>query len=174
MLKLILALFPLVVDVTGQSKAIKTAPYGDQQTETSAPKEASPAPSATTLPQGIPAGAVKIDENTYRFAEKSDAGKPGKVWLFRRNPFGFSKVEEKDAALNGQVVPPAETPTPVTATDLGDSYRFERKGPFGNSIWTKKKSDLTPEERSIVEKSGANGSSGAPAKPSTSRQKVAN
>jgi hypothetical protein len=165
MLKLILALFPLVVDVTGQSKAIKAAAYGDQQAETSAP-------ATTALPQGVPAGAVKIDENTYRFVEKSDSGKPGKVWLFRRNPFGVSKVEEKDAALNGEVLPAPQTP--VTATEVGDAYRFERKGPFGNQVWTKKKSDLTPEERTIVEKSGTNAGSGAPAKTSTSKQKVVN
>ena len=131
MLKLILALLPLAAHVTGQQRA-------------AAPK---PAPSAI---QGIPAGAVKIDENTYRFQEKDSTGKPGKVWLFRRNPFGVSKVEEKEASKIGVALPGPETP--VIATDLGDSYRFERAGPFGAKIWTRKKSELTSEERAITEK----------------------
>jgi hypothetical protein len=169
MLKLILALLPLAATVTAQSKAIKAAPYGDQQAGTATSK---PAASNSANPEGIPAGAVKIDENTYRFEEKGTPAKPGKVWLYRRNPFGVSKVEEKEAALNGQMLPAPETPASVT--DLGDSYRFERKGPFGSKVWTKKKSELTSEERSIVEKAGISAGGTAPSKASTSTQKIAN
>ena len=144
MLKLILALLPLAVHVTGQ-------------------QQASPKPAPAAAIQGIPSGAVKIDENTYRFQEKDASGKPGKVWLFRRNPFGVSKVEEKEAAKIGLSLAPPETA--VTATDLGESYRFERPGPFGAKIWFKKKSELTAEERTIAEKA---------VRPSPGQQKAAN
>ncbi len=138
MLKLILALLPLAASVTGQQQA--------------------PAKKPVATIQGIPAGAVKIDENTYRLPDKD-----GKVWLFRRNPFGVSKVEEKEAAKIGIVLPVPETP--ATATDLGDAYRFERPGPFGAKIWTRKKSELTAEERAITEKS---------IRPASGQQKAAN
>ncbi|HEY3740108.1 MAG TPA: hypothetical protein VGL53_09700 [Bryobacteraceae bacterium] len=156
MLKSILALLPLAVILHAQpERAVKTVPYEDPHaTAKSAP--ARPAATATTKQgpvNGIPAGAVKVDENTYRYQEKDAAGKPGKVWLFRRNPFGVSKIEEKDDALNGKVLPSPETPT--TAKDLGDSYRFERSGPFGSKVWTKKKSELNADERAIIEKPGA-------------------
>ena len=144
MLKLILALLPLAANVYGQPAAAKTTTSQKAKVTTARPEP----PSAI---QGIPAGAVKIDENTYRFQEKDSSGKPGTVWLFRRNPFGVSKIEEREAAKIGLALPPTDTPTSVA--DLGDSYRFERPGPFGAKVWTKKKSDLTDEERSIAEKS---------------------
>lgn len=146
MLKLILALLPLAANVTAQQAAKPTATKAPVQM---AKKVTTPASSGI---QGIPAGAVKIDENTYRWQEKDASGKPGKVWLFRRNPFGVSKVEEREAAKIGLVVAaPVDTPA-ATATDLGDSYRFERPGPFGAKIWFKKKSELNADERAIAEK----------------------
>ena len=146
MLKLILALLPLVANVKAQQAAKPTATKAPVQM---AKKVTNPASSGI---QGIPAGAVKIDENTYRWQEKDASGKPGKVWLFRRNPFGVSKVEEREAAKIGLVVAaPVDTPA-ATATDLGDSYRFERPGPFGAKIWFKKKSELNDDERGIAEK----------------------
>ena len=157
MLKLILALLPLSTTVSGQQQAPaqpKTA------TDTRAKTATKAAPRAAI--QGIPAGAVKVDEITYRFEEKDSSGKPGKIWLYRRNPFGVSRVEEKEAAKIGLALPAPETP--ATATDLGDSYRFERPGPFGAKVWTKKKSELTDEERAITEKT----------KTSVSNQKAAN
>ena len=138
MLKLILALLPLAANVTGQQPVSKTS-------KAAVVKPAAPPPSTI---QGIPAGAVKLDENTYRYEEKDASGKLGKVWLFRRNPFGVSKIEEKEAAKIGQVMPAADIP--ATATDLGDSYRFERPTPFGAKVWTRKKSELTEEERAIA------------------------
>ena len=148
MLKLIFALLPLAAGVFGQMGK----PAGSQE----APAQASPKVAAKSKPagpvDGIPAGAVKIDENTYRFVEKDASGKPGKVWLFRRNPFGISKIDEQESAKIGTPLPPHETPASVT--DLGDSYRFERAGPFGAKVWTKKKNELTADERTIVDQSG--------------------
>ena len=148
MLKLILALLPLAANVTGQQMGKTTPVAATAKTPQAAAKTA---PASSSAIQGIPAGAVKIDENTYRLQEKDSSGKPGKVWLFRRNPFGVSKVEESEASKIGLSLAPPETP--ATAADLGDSYRFERPGPFGAKVWTKKKSELTAEERAIAEKS---------------------
>ena len=148
MLKLILALGSVAAAASVQAQAIKTAPY-EAPTKAAKPVAKKAAPESGPIP-GVPAGAVKIDDNTYRFQEKDASGKPGKVWLYRRNPFGVSKVEEQQAANIGKPLPPTESP--ATVTDLGDSYRFERSGPFGAKVWTKKKTDLTPEERALAGK----------------------
>ena len=155
MLKLIIALLPLAATVTAQQAAAKPTPTKATLSRTAAAKP--------TSIQGIPAGAVQIDEITYRFQEKDSSGKPGKIWLFRRNPFGVSKIEEKEAAKLGLVAPHQETP--ATASDLGDAIRFERPGPFGSKVWSKSKFDLTDEERAIAEKNKV---------PVTSTQKAAN
>lgn len=148
MLKLILALLPVAANLT----ALQMGTIAGTATVAKTSTKAGP-PSSSSSIQGIPAGAVKIDENTFRYQEKDASGKPGKIWLFRRNPFGVSKVVESEAAKIGLVRPAKDTP--ATATDLGDSYRFERAGPFGAKIWTKKKSELTPEEQAIVDQGKA-------------------
>ena len=176
MLKLILAFIPLAMVASGQQQPVKTAPYKAPVTKTkvvakpTATSAAKPSPTPATPKdgpiQGIPAAAVQMDETTYRYQEKDPSGKPGKVWLYRRTPFGVSRIEENKAADIGKVLPAPETP--ATVTDLGDSYRFERSGPFGTKVWTKKKSELTPEERAITGKSDVSGVS------SSSPQKAAN
>src|SRR3954449_13231290 len=45
------------------------------------------------VPLSIPAGAVKVDENTYRFTDTA-----GKTWLYQKTPFGLTKVEQSEAA----------------------------------------------------------------------------
>jgi hypothetical protein len=139
MLKLILVLLPVSVILAGQQPAASTA------------KTPGPVP-------GVPAGAVKIDEHTYRFEEKDASGKPVKVWLYRLNPFGASKIEEPSSKTDGKEAapvskPPAPQEIPIKVVDLGDTYRFELPSPFGAKVWTRKKSDLNAEERGLVEKS---------------------
>jgi hypothetical protein len=41
-------------------------------------------------------------------------------------------------------------PNPVTVTDLGDSFRFERRYPFGQNVWTRKKSELNDDEKGLL------------------------
>src|SRR3984885_6939009 len=95
---------------------------------------------AQTQTQSIPAGATLVEPNLYRYTDSS-----GKTWNYRQTPFGISKWEESSAP---QPVPAKSEPTVVT--DLGDSYRFERKTPFGASTWVRKKSELTDEERTLI------------------------
>lgn len=102
---------------------------------------------APTTPDAMPANAVKIDEQTYKVKEKD-----GKTWVYRKTPFGLSRVGEEqfkkqeDAAL---IKPSREAN--VRVIDMGDEYRFERAHPFGIQAWKKKKSDLTSEEKGYIE-----------------------
>lgn len=133
------------VPVAGLLK--QAAPAAAQPAAKPAPA-ASPAPAAKAVekaaPVTIPEGAELIAPATYRYIDKS-----GKSWIYRRTPFGLSRVEEMQAPAAGTV--PAMT---VKATDLGDSVRFEKPTPMGAGVWIKKKSELTADEKEWLAKSG--------------------
>ena len=97
---------------------------------------------AQTQTQPIPAGATLVEPNLYRYTDSS-----GKTWNYRQTPFGVSKWEETSATAPK---PSPVTNEPTVVTDLGDSYRFEKKTPFGASTWVRKKSELTDEERALT------------------------
>jgi hypothetical protein len=99
-----------------------------------------------TQTQSIPAGAKLVEPNLYRFTDSD-----GKTWNYRQTPFGISKWEETSAPA-AQPAPESSQAksVPVVVTDLGDRYRFEKKTPFGQSSWTRKKSELTDEEKALT------------------------
>ena len=143
------------------------APRGAPKAAATAPKKkAAPATPQKTdaqpQTQSIPPGAKQVEPNLYRFTDSN-----GKTWNYRQTPFGISKWEETSAPSSHLAPQSSPTPVqvksdPVAVTDLGDSYRFERKTPFGASTWVRKKSDLTDEDKVIV------GSQQAPSNPSGS------
>ena len=96
---------------------------------------------APQLPASIPAGATQVDANLYRYIDAK-----GKVWMYRQTPFGFSKWEEK-----ADPQPIIEDKNPTRVKDLGDSFQFERNTPFGVSKWMRLKSELTKDEKALVE-----------------------
>ena len=122
-------------------------------------------------PAGVPAGSSEIGPGTYRFVDKEK-----KVWIYRKTPFGFQKSEETsagegDRARKPEAAPaasaqpdPNRTTTPfgeskapasgmpaTKVTETGDSLRFERPSPFGPYRWTKKKTELTDDEKKLWE-----------------------
>jgi hypothetical protein len=94
---------------------------------------------AAALPT-VPAGAQEVGSNLYRSTDPQ-----GKVWMYRKTPFGVSKWEEKPGEQTPQAEPPASAGT--TMTDLGDSVQFQRATPFGLQKWTRKKSEMTDDEK---------------------------
>ena len=112
-------------------------------------KAPSPAPS-------IPPGATLVEPNLYRYTDST-----GKTWNYRQTPFGITKWEETSAPA-AHLAPQTNQAKsePVNVTDLGDSYRFQKKTPFGESNWVRKKSELTDEEKALV--AGQPGQSSAP------------
>lgn len=101
-----------------------------------------PAVAAKTARPAIPPEAVEIGPDTYRYKDKD-----GKTWIYHRTPFGASREEEK--AADAKPAPEA-VQTPVRVSINGDEVRFERKSPFGTQTWTKKKTQLTDEEKAWV------------------------
>jgi|HubBroStandDraft_6_1064221.scaffolds.fasta_scaffold237378_2 hypothetical protein len=128
---------PKTAATTAQKKPASQQPAKAQQSTTQ-PAKAQPA--AT---QSIPAGAKLVEPGLYRYTDSN-----GKTWNYRQTPFGISKWEETSTPA-AQPEPAAKNP--VAVTDLGDSYRFEKKTPFGQSSWTRKKSELTDEEKAYTE-----------------------
>jgi hypothetical protein len=133
--------------------ATATAPKAAHaaQNKKPAPKLSSKPPAqAEGAAQTIPAGAKQLEPNLYRYTDSN-----GKIWNYRQTPFGISKWEETSAPV-AQPAPP-ENPArseaksdPVAVTDLGDSYRFEKKTPFGASTWIRKKSELNESEKALA------------------------
>jgi hypothetical protein len=110
-------------------------------TKPAAPVAKKAAPAAVT----IPADAKKTSDNTY---EKTD--EKGRTWIYRQTPFGVTKLEKTaDSEKPAASAPP---PQEYTAVEDGDTIKFERPSPFGKFVWSRKKTELTDEERAVWER----------------------
>lgn len=125
-----------------KSAAKTPAKAGSNAADKKPAQAAKPKPSAPAQAQTIPAGAVLVEPFVYRYTDSN-----GKIWMYRQTPFGISKWEE--SATPAPQAPPAKS-EPVVVTDLGDSFRFEKKTPFGAGTWVRKKTELTDEEKAWV------------------------
>jgi len=114
---------------------------------------------AAALPT-VPQGAQEVGSNLFRYTDKE-----GKVWMYRKTPFGVSKWEEKPEDRATQHAPQAEPPgtVPTTMTDLGDSVQFQRPTPFGPQKWIRKKSEMSDDEKAAFAKQTALGNKPADA-----------
>jgi hypothetical protein len=106
-------------------------------------KPAKPAPAPQAL--AIPKDAVKNENGTYSYTDKE-----GKKWLYRDSPFGVIRTPGPESGADAQPNPKPKTAA-TKVTDKGDTVQFERSTPFGVTKWEKKKSDLTDEERKMVD-----------------------
>ena len=120
-----------------------------------------PAPPAVT----VPANATRVDENTWTHTDPQ-----GKTWTYRQTPFGLQKSEattqpnpfplpeatrDRQSPFSAEgtpALPSATAAEEVSVTESGESITFQRKTPFGNNRWTKKKSEMTAEERALLER----------------------
>lgn len=115
--------------VCGADKKSTTKPAAATQDTTK--------PAATVLPKE----AILVAPYTYKYTDAQ-----GKKWLYRQTPFGLVKMEDTPPPA---VVEKVDA-TPTVVTDLGESVKFERNTPFGQQKWTKKKADLTDDEKALV------------------------
>ena len=112
--------------------------------------------------QNVPKDAKEVAPGEYRVVSKD-----GKTETWRKTPFGFQKLSAPAAAApaSGDAAAPASgavrpvspfgdntkssTAPQTTLKEDGDSIRFERPTPFGVQRWTRKKTELTPEETKL-------------------------
>jgi hypothetical protein len=107
-----------------------------------APKLTPEQKAAAALP-AIPQGAEEVGPNLFRYTDPQ-----GKRWMYRNTPFGPSKWEERPG--DQQAAPQTPSSAGLTMTDLGDSVQFQRLTPFGAQKWTRKKSELTDDEKAAL------------------------
>ena len=118
-------------------------------------KTAAKMPPQTTTP-GLPKTAVEIEPNLWRYIDDK-----GQVWMYRRTPFGYARYQPEKAVAD----PDVEEAQFLTAFDLGDTVRFERKTPFGVNKWSRKKSDLTRAEQLALDRASKGPAGASAAKP---------
>jgi hypothetical protein len=109
-------------------------------------KPAAKKPAPAPAPLVIPAGAKEVGPGTYTYTDAK-----GKKWIYRKTPFGVSRLEDKPGAVS--VTPEPKPEEQIRAVEDGDVVRFERSGPFGSYKWERKKSELTEVERAALERS---------------------
>jgi hypothetical protein len=129
-------------DAKGKIWIYHQTPFGYSKYEDPATAKAPAAASQSGVK--LPADAQRIDDSTYRYRDAQ-----GKTWIYAQTPFGFSRSEESATAKPVQ----AADSNPVKVRDLGDSYEFVKTSPFGQSRWTRKKTDLSADERDMVNQS---------------------
>ncbi|HKW99107.1 MAG TPA: hypothetical protein VJN43_15310 [Bryobacteraceae bacterium] len=113
-----------------------------------------PAQKNTTTPPAkkiqeitIPAGAVETEPFTYHYTDPQ-----GKKWIYRKTPFGVSRVEDKPIPAADAEKAQKERERLIqatTAVEDGGTIRFERTTPFGPMKWQRKKSELNEVERAV-------------------------
>lgn len=123
----------------------KTMSGKTNSAKTAATKTAKSAPKPAVVSSGLPAAAVEVGPGLYQLADKT-----GKMWFYRRTPFGVSRFEEPKqmAALDPKLA--AQIPS-TQVSEQGDSLKFVRPGPFGNYTWVKKKTELDESEQAAYQ-----------------------
>jgi hypothetical protein len=120
-------------------------------------KKAAPA-SQKAGPMTVPKGAV-LDpkDGNYHYKDKN-----GKKWVYMMTPMGPSRWEDKGpgAAPEHPSSDRFSADPNLKALDQGNTVKFTRSTPFGNQSWTKKKSELTDDERSMLTGSSSQEKSG--------------
>ncbi len=118
------------------SAAMFAAPQDAKPAEKSAQAEAPEKPLTA-----IPASAVRIEPGAYRYTDAK-----GKKWILFETPFGIARKEDTGEPLRKKQKE-VESMRGVKITEDGDSLKFEREGPFGTYKWSKKKTELTDQEK---------------------------
>jgi hypothetical protein len=134
----------LIAIIALSAVALSASAADKKKKTTAAAKPATP----VAQPLVIPNDASPNSDGTYSYTDKD-----GKKWIFSKTPFGVSKIQDMTGSAPAIAAAPAGQY--MKATDNGETVKFERQSPFGTTKWEKKKSELTDEERGVVERQTA-------------------
>lgn len=140
--------------------ALMAAPQDAKPADKSA--KAAPAPEKPLT--AIPSNAVQIESGAYRWTDPK-----GKKWILFETPFGIAKKEDTGEPLRKKLEETDKMKL-VKITEHGDTLDFERPGPFGVYKWSKKKTDLTDQEKAAWEQQQAAKSKTDSASPAAAKQ----
>ncbi len=141
-MKLLVIALALAFSASAQQKPpakktpAKAASKDPSSKKTSGPK---PTPSGGTSP---PAGAAQLNTTDWKWTDP----KTSKTWIYRRSPMGWVRMPE-EMNRSGEKV----TVNNLKAVDQGETVLLTRTTPVGVKQWSKKKSELTPEEQAAVD-----------------------
>ena len=110
--------------------------------------KAAPKVTDASKPLPIPAEAVLGADGDYHYTDRQ-----GKKWIYRKTPFGVAHMEDTPQPASAKAA--AASAAGIKATEVGDTVRFERQGPFGLWKWEKKKSELDEGEKAALANSQA-------------------
>jgi len=85
----------------------------------------------------LPPGATRTGAGSYTYVDKD-----GKKKLVSKTPFG---VSVKEIVNEPEPARPAARPPKIE--EKGDTVTFRRQTPFGESVWHRKRSELTAQEK---------------------------
>lgn len=130
-MKTVLVCVIACLGVFGQTKPSKSAG--------SKPKAKNSQPN-TAAALVVPEGATQVEPFTWKYTDAT-----GNKWVYRKTPFGTVRFEDTPPPVN--VV---DSTNPIRFTEEGENVHFEWTSPFGKQIWTKKKSELTDDEKAMM------------------------
>lgn len=110
-----------------------------KQATSAAPKEAAKAKPANL---SVPPDAERLGEGLWRAKDRE-----GKVWLYKRTPFGIVRYEDGGAKDEPEPQQPEIRVVKAGANEIV----FERRTPFGARTWTKSAADLDGAEKRALE-----------------------
>jgi hypothetical protein len=117
----------------------------------SAPAKPTAARPADPAPATPPASAQQIDSATFHWKDAK-----GDLWIYKKTPFGWSKMREKELASYQR---PDQKQPPIEVREVrGDEVTFEKPTPFGPIRWTKQKDALSADERAALDRWSARAS----------------
>jgi hypothetical protein len=129
-----------ITGITMMAMALSVSAADKKGKTKAAPKPATPAAQQVVIPKDATPNA----NGTFSYTDKA-----GNKWIYRKTPFGIAKIA--DMSGFAPVIAAAPAGQFLKTTDNGETVKFERQSPFGTTKWEKKKSELTDEERSMVE-----------------------
>jgi hypothetical protein len=147
-MKMLVIGLALALSVSAQEKSTtkkttSTKSNSKTQSKTAQPKVKAagpkPTPSGGTPP---PAGATQVNTTDWKWTDP----KTSKTWVYRRSPMGWVRIPEE---MNRSAE--KATVNNLKAVEQGDTVLLTRTTPVGVKQWSKKRSELTPEEQAAVE-----------------------
>jgi len=165
-MKRIVVLFALssVIPLLAADDPTSPAPAAKKAVRKKSVKNTAAPPPATKIAQPLvmPKEATPNSDGTFSYTDKQ-----GKQWRYMNTPFGVSRVAASEVPGAGIVPAIPSAPAQQTkAIDRGDTVRFETATPFGPTAYEKKKSDLTDDERHLLESQNAASQPAAASTPS--------
>ncbi len=95
-------------------------------------------------PVVIPADAKEVEPYFFKWTDPAD----GKKWMFYKGPFGITKYEDKPAPEVRYVT---DQTSPIVGREDGDTIHFDWDTPLGHQHWTRKRSELSANEKAVLE-----------------------